>query len=405
VHNKINLKRYIVPLLFVLMWVGLLWSRALLSTSMIIFIGYALATEWKEGFREVRSSLWLKGLVILFIIPLISGIWSSDLRQWWSVIQVKLPLLFFPFCVPVFRDINEKTRKQLLWILLGMLGVSMGFSLGQFYVLDAEDYLKAKVLKVAVYDDHVRYSWLLVIGYSWLLYEVISGRIVQRKFAFLVLILIGIYLHVLAAKTGLVGFYFVNFIAVLINVPSKYKLRSIGGLLLLPLLAWFLIPTFQNRLKFVLWDFQNYSRGNYVEGLSDAPRVLSWKAAVEITKSFPIRGVGAGDVIPEMKSWYTLNAPYLKEYEKIMPSNEGLLYAVYAGVLGGLMALLIFLLPFSISGYRRNMLWLSFHTIAFIGFMYDLTLELQFGVFMYMFFSILFYSQVKIRGENSKIIF
>ena len=376
------------------MWAGLLWSRALLSVSMIMFTSYALITKGKEGVEVVRSSWWLKGILLLFFLPLISGFWSDDLNEWWNVVQVKLPLLFFPFCVPVLRDLDKNIVKKMLWFLIALVAISMTISLADYFAMDTSDYLKAKLFKVAVYDDHVRYSWLLVVVYSWVLFELLTGNIRQKKWAVLVLVLIAIYIHVLAAKTGLIGFYLVNCLAIA-SLNSKFKTFFIAALILLPLMAWFIIPSFQNRIRFVWWDFQNYSKGNYVEGLSDAPRITSWKAAVEIIQEHPVLGVGAGDIIPESKKWYAVNAPFLQEYEQLVPSNEVLLYGCYSGIIGGLVVLITILLPFFEQGVKRNMVWISFHIMAGIGFMYDLALETQFGVFIYVFFGLLFYAQYR----------
>ena len=387
------MKKYIVPVLIVLMWIGLLWSRALISISIILFIVYGLLIKGKEGLELVKSSWWLKGLVLLFIVPLISGLWSADQKEWWNVMQVKLPLLFFPFCLPLFLQLEVKILKSLLWILVSLLGISMIISLEHFYIMGADDYLKAKVMKVAVYDDHVRYSWLLVIGYSWLLYDLLKGIIQKRWIAVLALVLFGIYIHLLAAKTGLIGFYVVNLLAILYH--KNFRLPGLAVLILLPVLAWFLVPSFQNRLKFVWWDFQNYSRGNYVEGLSDAPRVLSWKAAVKTIADHPLQGVGAGDIILTVKDWYSNHAPFLKEYEQLVPANQVLLYACYTGLIGGIICLLVFLQPLFMNKGSKDWLWMSFHIVAFAGFMYEIALEMQFGVFIYVFFGLLFYSRLK----------
>jgi O-antigen ligase len=395
VHNKINLKPYAVPGLLLLMWAGLLWSRAILSLSMIAFFAYALFLHGREGLAEVRKSRWLQGLLLLFAIPLVSGLWSEDRKEWWAVVQVKLPLLFFPFCVAAFRGIPEKGWRLIWWGLTAMLMVSMAWSLAGYIRMDDADYLKARVMKVAMYDDHVRYAWLLVIVYSVLLYGLITGIWRNRMAAILSLAALALFIHLLAAKTGLLGFYVVNLIFALTLAPKKYQWPVLGGLLLLPLLAWLAMPSFRNRMKFVVWDFQNYSRGAYTEGLSDAPRVLSWKAAADLIEEHPIAGVGAGDVIPAVNGWYAAHAPFLKDYERLVPANQVLLYGCYAGLAGALLALLVFLLPFTMRGFRQHALWISFHVVAFLGFLYEIALEMQFGAFIYALFGVMLYANAR----------
>lgn len=394
-HSKINLKRYAVPGLILLMWGGLLWSRAILSVSMIAFIVYALAMHGREGFSEVRKSRWLQGLVLLFMIPLLSGLWSEDRKEWWAVVQVKLPLLFFPFCVAAFRGIPEKTWRILWWGLTAMVMVSMAWSLAGYMRMDDADYLKARVMKVAMYDDHVRYAWLLVICYSIMLYGLVYGFWRNRIMAVTSLAALAVFIHLLAAKTGLLGFYVVNLVFAFFVLPKKFTWPVVAGLALIPLLAWLTMPSFRNRMKFVVWDFQNYSRGAYTEGLSDAPRVWSWKAAAAVIQEHPVTGVGAGDVIPAVNGWYAAHAPFLKDYERLVPANQVLLYGCYAGLAGALLALLIFLLPFTMKDLRQNALWISFHAVAFLGFLYEIALEMQFGAFLYALFGVMLYANAR----------
>jgi hypothetical protein len=63
----------------------------------------------------------------------------------------------------------------------------------------------------------------------------------------------------------------------------------------------------------------------------------------------------------------------------------------------------VFMIPFLIKGLRGNMLWLSFHLISFAGFMYEIGLEVQHGVFLYSFFSCWFYSKLSPAAEAEAV--
>ena len=117
----------------------------------------------------------------------------------------------------------------------------------------------------------------------------------------------------------------------------------------MPFIAWVSLPTFRNRIKFVWWDFQHYSRGGYSEGLSDTPRILSIDAGKALLKENPVLGTGFGDLQMEITAWYTRNTPFLKGYEQLLPSNEGLIYAVGSGLIGFMIFLIAVLYPLSMS--------------------------------------------------------
>jgi hypothetical protein len=393
VDNKINLNRNIILLLVITIWVGLLWSRALLSAGMGLLVIHTWWVYRMQCWEAWKASRWLQGLTLLFMIPLVSGLWSADHRVWLQVMQVKLPLLVLPFCVPAFSHLDLRARKILLWALMILLVLSMGQSVWWMMRDQDRNYLGGAVMRVPMRDDHVRYAWLLVIGYAWLLGYWLWGYLGNRLIVIGLLVILAIFIHVLAAKTGIIGFYLVNGLFVIRYL--RRRLWVIGLLVMLPLIAWFTVPSFQQRVKFVRWDFQNYSRGNYVEGLNDAPRILSWRAAAEIIRDLPLAGAGAGDARQAVQQWYSVHAPFLKLYEQLLPANQMLIYGVYAGIAGLLAALFVLLMPLWMKPHRNNILWLSFHLLAVLGFMYEIALDMQFGVAIYLVFSLIFLSEDK----------
>jgi O-antigen ligase len=385
--------RHILPFSIALMWTGLFWSRALLSVGMGMMILSSIATTgFIRPWQMIRTSTYLKGYILLFAIPLFSLIWSEDLRWWLKVMQDKLPLLALPFCCLAIREIEAGTRRKLIVFALAVLAASMVKSTGS-YLLNhqevAEAYLKAKVMSVDMHGDHVRYGWLLSLIFSWLLFAVTEYRSALSRIAFrgLTALTVGlaVYLHLLASKTGLMGLYLSLAIWAWSYRGIKMVRWMTASTLLLPVLAWLLLPTFRNRLKFILWDFQHYTRGGYTEGLSDTPRVLSLEAGRDLLSGHPWLGTGFGDLRNEMNGWYLEHASFIKEYEQLLPSNEFLLHGAAAGIPLAILFSVVVLLPFRLPSHRKSMAWISFHAIAVAGFMYEIGLETQYGIFIYAF--------------------
>jgi O-antigen ligase len=394
-----------MPLLVVLMMGGLFWSRGLLSISLILFIAISIFFYGWESWKNFKSSPWLIALTILFFIPLITWGWSEDSNQWWRNVQSKLPLLLLPFCTAAFMKIPKPIYRKLLLVLVVFSFMASVFSYLEFFTGNylVDDYLKAKVMPVPMGNDHVRFAWLLLVVYIFLIDELaMNFKLLVAPFKWVLLLTIvyfAIYFHVLAAKTGLLGFYLVSLIALLKYGSKKILLPAGIALLCIPLLAWALIPSFRNRMKFVVWDYQNYSQGNYREGLSDAPRILSLQAGAAIVRQYPLTGTGAGDLLHDTEQWYAEHADYLLAYERLLPSNEILCYACAAGVFAGLAALCIFVYPFLMKTYRRHFIWIAFHAIALMGFMYEIGLEVQYGVFIYGFFGTWIYSRIRLEMQ------
>jgi hypothetical protein len=134
--------------------------------------------------------------------------------------------------------------------------------------------------------------------------------------------------------------------------------------------------------------------------LSDAPRILSFQAGAAIVKSNFFTGVGSGDVLHQTIEWYQMHAPFLKPYEQLLPCNQILMFVCSGGVLMGLMGLVFFLAPFWIKALKKNFLWVAFHALALFGFMYEIGLEVQNGVFIYVFFGFYIYAGAIVEKKH-----
>lgn len=409
-----QLQRYGIPFSLVLMWSGVFWSRALLSIGMgLLVICSLLTVGFAENWRNLRRSPFLIGLVTLFLIPLVTLAWSDDLRWWLKVMQDKLPLLCIPFCCLALQRIDEGMRRHLLRFALAVVALSVArSSIGYLmnYREVTEAYLKAKVMAVDMHGDHVRYGWLMALIFAWLLHGVTeqTASFSRREYraAIALTVVIAIYLHLLASKTGLMGMYLSLGIWALYHRRKVWVRWMAAGTLLLPVLAWFLLPTFRNRLKFIRWDFQHYTRGGYTEGLSDTPRVLSFDAGRQLVEAHPWLGTGFGDLRNSMNDWYGQHAPFMKEYEQLLPSNEVLLHAAAAGIPLTVLFLVVILIPFGMPGHRRSAAWISFHAMALAGFMYEIGLETQFGIFIYAFMGcwVWLFPGGRVRGVSTETI-
>jgi hypothetical protein len=390
------------------MWGGLLWSRALLSISFILFVALSVVFEGKKSLQMIKESFWLQTMLALVLVYSISGFWSEDKAQWVKTVQVKLPLLFMPFTLGVLVNISRETYNKLLYVFVGLVVISTGWSYIFYFLTEniALTYLQAKVLPVPMYDDHVRFSWLVVVVFMLLIDRIL--KVTEKRERLILLSLLAylvVYLHVLAAKTGVLGLYIVMAIFLWKWVSGKWRFWGLMILLFLPIVAWYLLPSFQSRLRFIIWDFQNYSRGNYTEGLSDAPRIESLKAGWDIVKSNFVTGVGSGDVLHQTNQWYRIHAPFLKPYEQLLPCNQLMMFVCSGGVLMGLIALVFFLSPLWIKVLKNNYLWVAFHAVALFGFMYEISLEVQNGVFVYIFFGIYIYANTLVNKVNHSIDF
>jgi hypothetical protein len=73
------------------------------------------------------------------------------------------------------------------------------------------------------------------------------------------------------------------------------------------------------------------------------------------------------------------------ESDKLYPSSEWLIYGAAAGWLGVLVFTGVMLAPLFIKTKTNHFFWISLNSILALSFLFDIGLEVQFGVFLYAF--------------------
>lgn len=390
-----------VSAMLVLLMAGLLVSRALVSvSSVLIVVPFFLNRQLDKRTRALLVA------VLLILLPVIvSGLWSENTSLWWNSVVVKLPLVTMLLGIgSVFFSAERKTKLIYLYLLLISVGCVWSFS---HYLLDPTTiqaaYLQAKTLPTPADNDHIRFSWMVVIAVILGFHGLLTTQ--QKTTRFLLaacLIFLVIYLHVLAAKTGLAGLYTggLVYIIYLVIVQKKWK----TGLLLLvfctvvAFLCYQTMPTLRNRVQYVLYDFSNYSSGKILPGYSDASRWLSMKGGYQLTVQNPILGVGFGDMLAAVDQWHQLNHPSSLAYERFLPANQWLVYGTGSGLPG----VLCFTAGFVLLLYRtttRDIFSVIVTVISLVPFLFDDTLEGQTGILLLAF--IAFFGQQKLAVTHA----
>lgn len=389
------------------MLVALWVSRAALSITVMVFLALTLVhgkvpLQW----RAFRTSPLLVSLTVLFLVPFVSGLWSTNTEAWLVVVRVKLPLLLLPLAFAGPWQLSPARWHWVAVAFLALLFLSTLPSLGHYaqnWQQVHDSYRRAGVLVTPLENDHVRYSWLLAVGTLLCLLLVHTAE--KRKEA-PVFIFLGIWfaacLHLLAARTGLLSFYGIMgayTVWLLLRRRNKYAFAALGALLLLPLLAWLTLPTLQNRVSYLLYDLRNIATGTYQPGATDGNRLHSFKAGWALLRNHPF-GVGAGDLESSTREWYASAMPGLHAADKIAPSSEWLVYGAAAGWLGIALFTLAMLVPL-VTPTKHRFFWVLLHAAAAFSFLFDVGLEVQYGVFLYTFITLWWYKWF--RAEYSLI--
>jgi O-antigen ligase len=392
----------------VIMLFCLFFSRVLLSGSMILFLALTLVhSKIGAQLKAFINNPFLVSIALLFLIPFISGLWSSDVKEWGEIIRIKLPLLFFPMAFAGAWQLRRKEWEYISFIFLGLMTVAVGWSLWQ-YLSDIEGfheaYLRSKTILTPLQDDHVRFSWLCAFAVMLCLLMIQMQNRWRTALYILAAVFI-IYIHILSARMGIFSLYIFLALYAVWHLIRKKNIKLfivlVSVIILLPLLSWFVFPTFRNRIQYFLYDLSLVKNQPFVTGSNDGARIQSLKAGWELVKEHPM-GVGAGDLKPEIFKWYELHVPTMGPGEKFLPCSEWLIYGGFAGWIGILSLTLIMALPFFIKKISNRVFWLSLHAMVAFSLAMDMTIEAQFGVFIYVFIVLWFWKWFQIKLPNEQ---
>lgn len=381
---KNNLPERLLVVLLILMMAGLLFSRALVSLTSVGLGALFIIAPRKTGL----DSKCLIAILLIMIPPIISGFWSDNKGVWMDSVSVKIPLITMLLGLSV-TPVSKRTWHLLAFAYVIIISLGCTWSLVQ-YVSDTSavnlSYLKAKVITTPADNDYVRFSWMVVTA-VFLGIKDISLKVADRsRYIMIALVAFLIaYMHILAAKTGLLCLYSGGGIYLVYKgfVEKKWKLVIIlfATIVITALIAYTSFPTLRNRVQYVVYDFSNYSKGNFIPGYNDAARWLSVKAGYAILQDEPLTGVGFGDINTAVVGWHNIHYPSSFAYERFSPTNEWLIYGAGSGWPG----LLLFTAGMAVLFYyttKRNAISFILSATACIPFLTDDSMEGQYGVIL-----------------------
>lgn len=399
-----NTSRNTIPLYIffasiLIMFIGFLFSRAILSigTVLIITNGF-LQNNWKERWAVFVSDKYLVGITCLFLFPFLSGLWSENKTEWLNMMQVKLPLLLLPFALALQKGVTKKhlTLVALHWV--AFIFFASVWSTVQYLLqweLYNQLYHSSKVIPTLASNDHIRFSMAVIIAILlWLKlkeWKTIQGSTMHWLLNSIMIWFV-FYLHLLGAKTGLLGLYAIVVPLILYQLfATGKKTMAIAGLffmLSLPVIAYNLLPTFKTRIGYILYDAGNWRAGNLNGSFSDGNRILTMQSGWNVFQKNWLAGVGYGDIKTETNKWYNVHAPSVPLSERFLPLNQWLISGSGAGIVAVFLFTIVVLLPYGLRQWKKNKQAIAFITFMNLVFLYECTIDDQFGVYLFTFFTL-----------------
>jgi O-antigen ligase len=401
--EKLTLQQLLPYIICWAMLLGMLYSRAILSISMLWFAIIALQPQgFKQRMQSAVQDKFLWSSVIFFVAYVCSGLWSSNTGKWLVDVQVKLPFLCLPFAFHVLHFRNYKDVKVLLYGILLILMSGMAFSFIHA-LINPSYYVSAGMhLLSPMEGDYIRFTIAVVFGIVLIMYlnskmndGAISSNRLEKGLGAVWCAIAVVYLHIQSSKTGLLCLYTVFVVLAMAYLIRKKKIGvfisiialGLAGVLLLSRTAGFKNQLHRIDREILIWKQQDYSQFNTASSI--VPRLISYQIAWDNLKHNMVLGLGAGDLSEAMHAGYQQRYPFVEERYRIMPHNQFICTALAIGVVLAI-SLPLMLLTIMKTSFKKNSLYLVLSTfIMLIGLMIEPMLEVQFGVFVFLFFLLL----------------
>lgn len=362
--------------------IGLVISRSMFSFG-LLFMGLYWVSS-KDRFSILWGHPFYVLSMVVSFLPLISDIIHGQFITPMSFTKLTFPLFiqFFYVWRPLGKSLSLLNRIILLIFFITSLTTIILFY--KNYDDNVSLYEYAKVMHIGVYSDHIRLSVAIALStiVAWYQHSHSESVFEKRLLVFYILFQF-IFLHLLAARTGLVVLYFCNMIyliSMLFKKTNKYAFLFLIALIILPMISFKIFPSFYNRIGYTLYDFAHYKNMQYREGSSDGFRFFSMICGFDIGKENLTSGVGHSQMKNECNKWFMEKFPAILEDEIIFPSNEFLFHFMMIGLPGLIIFILFSLSPFLFKTLRANPFFISIYASLFVTYFFEILLENQFGL-------------------------
>jgi len=381
----------------------------LLGFALAIPVSSLLQGDLKQRFRDYIRNPVVAGFLLFFLMVAASGFYSKDTPMYLERLRIKLPLAFLPFAVLSFPVIPKRSYQSLLYFLfLMMLGYAIYCTVllvADFSAI-ANEYSRAGVLPMLI--SHIRISLLVAIcviigaylyrqGFYWFHPAEKYLQVLGTVFFF-------VFLHLIAVRSGLVAMYLIltAFAIRYIIISKRYYLgfAFIAMLIVLPIVAFYTIPTFKNKVNYMKFDVGRFLIGEHGGLYSDTRRLTSIQMGIKVGNAHPFTGVGYGDVVDANKAMYAVYYPNVDARDYFSPHNQ--FVYVYAGL--GIPGLLIFMIAVLIPVFYRSA-WndpiaLTINIAILSSFLTEHTIETQIGTAVYLLLLLPALQQLDTRGKT-----
>jgi O-antigen ligase len=383
----------IAQLAMILLVLGLFAGKAVMSMATLLFFCNALFNKNViDNLKTCWTTPTYKATIVVFLIYIVSITWSSQYHNALSIVVLHLPFVAFAIG---FSAIKLSKTFFIFLMRLMILCVTVAITVILIkYIQNMSEvhkgYKYSHGMWVPFKNDHIRFSMIVSLT-AWMSWYLIKWDAKYKLLYKMSLIGCIFFLHVLAAKTGVLTCYILLImVAIQYFKQQQNKLWSIVSLLILvglPFLFYTFSYTFKEKVNYTIYAFKQPESNGSITFYSDRGRLISYKLSSKIIKENILLGIGSCDATRVMDNAFKEQFG-ASNYKLLLPHNQLLMMILIAGVFG-LLAIIYFWWATWQPVKHRNVFFVGCSIIFLIPFMVEPLWEIQYGITIHIFFLLL----------------
>lgn len=373
-----------------------------LNTVAIILLVVAWLAEgqWPQKWQALRENRWWLLPVLLYLVYLVSVLYSANQAEAWRQVEQKLSLILLPIIIASSQSHRKEHLGYALFVFVvsGFVATVMAFilavvaGLAHTGELGWVDLLTYQHLANTISMQPIYLSLFLVFGFYALLALYLNSTFRGQPFfgqksrAFPLLAFFFVSIIMLSSRMEIMVLFATGGGLILFFLPAKNRrkyLLILSGTVLVA--AAIILSSSENRQRFgEMFDLEADYTDNQYGGRSI--RLHKWKNTLECWANEPILGVGTGDKQDELNKTYALNNFELALEHKFNPHNQYLDTLLAVGIVGAVLLLGWFWGAVFWGIRNRNWLLFAFGVVISLSVITESMLERQWGVVFIVFF-------------------
>ncbi len=352
-------------------------------------------------------------LFLYYFFLIISLLWSEDIAKGIQKLETKLALIITPLLFLNTSSYLKSKQKyvlntfivgvvlaSILCLLIAFIGsmkinalelltiIKRPYELFNIEVVFGEEFFYSNF---SHFLHPTYFSMMISLSIFLLRFKRLQAKSKYENWFFFTGILFLLFiLFLLSSKAGIFLTFIILFTDIIIyNLRSKNYKRLFGRLFFYAILLYLILV---NNYRRPIEDISHNisiaeTQDSTIHNKTITSRIISWKIATKIILRNPLIGVGIGDTHIVVKKEYREDEYAYTEKRRLNAHNQFIEDALRLGIIGGMVLLFIFIMPFISSIKQGKLLTAYFLILVGSNALFESILEKQSGV---MFFSVFY---------------